>query len=48
MITYYDRSLRLWVAFQTDKDGYQDGPCGYGPSKKSAEEDCTYQRSLMP
>ena len=42
-VTYYDRSGRVWVSYKTDSDDNQVGPCGYGMSRKEAEEDCDYQ-----
>jgi hypothetical protein len=44
--TYYDRRGRIWVSFTTDEEDNQLGPCGYGMSRKEAEEDCDYQRDV--
>ena len=44
--TYYDRRGRIWVSFVTDEEDNQLGPCGYGMSRKEAEEDCDYQREV--
>jgi hypothetical protein len=46
-IGYYDRRARLWVCYRRDSRGYQVGPCGYGPTKADAFEDCTELAKLL-
>ena len=35
-ITYYERRMRLWVAFVRDGNGDQVGDAGYGTTKDAA------------
>lgn len=43
LITYYDRSIRLWVAYYLDSTGFQSTPAGYGPTKDLAVADISVQ-----
>lgn len=36
---FYDRSYRLWTAFEVDENLYQVGLAGYGPSRDDAVDD---------
>lgn len=40
VVTYYDRSCRVWVAFVLDGNGDQVGDAGYGTSKDAAVREC--------
>ena len=43
MVIFYDKSMRLWTFYNTDKEGNQIGNAGYGISKDDAEYDYYYQ-----
>jgi len=43
IITWYDRSLKLWTAVFQDCDSYQIGVAGYGVNKSEAIVDLKYQ-----
>jgi len=43
IITWYDRSLKLWTAVFHDRDSYQIGVAGYGMTKSEAIVDLNYQ-----
>jgi len=43
IITWYDRTLRLWTAVYQDSIGNQLGNTGYGPSKQESISDLSYQ-----
>jgi hypothetical protein len=45
IITWYDRSLKLWTAVFQDRDSYQIGVAGYGMTKSEAIVDLNYQNS---
>ena len=40
VVTYYDRSWRVWVACRQDGNGNQVGEAGYGTSKDAAVREC--------
>jgi hypothetical protein len=43
LITYYERHLKMRVAFRVDSEGNQIGNCGYGMTKQAAIDDIEYQ-----
>ena len=47
LITFYDRPLRLWIAFYQDAEGNQIGDACYGPTKPSAIRDLVSTISLV-
>lgn len=47
IITWYDRSLKLWTAVFQDRDSYQIGVAGYGTTKSEAIKDLNYQNLIF-
>ena len=40
VVTYYDRSWRVWIACKQDGNGDQVGEAGYGMTKAAAMREC--------
>jgi hypothetical protein len=47
IVTWYDRSLKLWTAVFHDSDSYQIGVAGYGTTKSEAIKDLNYQNLIF-
>lgn len=46
IVTWYDRSLRLWAAVYHDSNNNQIGIAGHGTTKQQAIDDLEYQKSI--